>query len=143
MSLRGIARPGIAGPVHSREVRALVIVSGTLALAPILAGTAGSSRNASASGLRGLVMRGPTRPVCDTSCEAPAKGLVLQFRRGGEIKAQVRTSRTGSYLVRLRPGKYAVTTPKLRPREQLTPQLVRVPRGHIGRVDLHLDTGLQ
>jgi hypothetical protein len=121
-------------------VRAFVIVSATFALASVLAGAA-SSRDA--SGLRGVVMRGPTRPICDTSCEAPARGLVLQFRRDGEIRAQVTTSRTGSYVVRLRPGRYAVTTPKLRPREQLTPRLVRAPRGRIGRVDLHLDTGLQ
>lgn len=121
-------------------VRALVIASATLALASVFAGAA-SSRNP--SGLRGVVMRGPTTPVCDTSCEAPARGLVLQFRRDGKLKARVTTSRTGRYLVRLRPGTYAVTTPNLRPRERLTPQLVRVPRGRVGHVDLHLDTGLQ
>lgn len=121
-------------------MRALVVASATLALASVFAGGA-SSRNA--SGLRGLVMRGPTTPVCDTSCEAPAKGLVLQFTRDGELKAQVTTSRTGWYAVRLRPGRYVVTTPKLRPRQRLTPQLVRVPRGRVGRVDLDLDTGLQ
>jgi hypothetical protein len=112
-----------------------------LALASAFAGTA-DSRNA--SGLRGVVMRGPTTPVCyDDSCEAPAKGLVLQFRRNGQIKAQVKTGRSGSYRVRLRPGRYAVTTPALQPRQRLTPQLVRVPRGRVGHVDLHLDTGLQ
>jgi len=121
-------------------VRALVIASAMLALASVFAGAAGS-RNP--SGLRGVVMRGPTTPICDDSCEVPAKGLVLQFKRNGQIKAQVTTSRTGSYLVKLRPGRYAVTTPKLRPREQLTPHLVRVPRGRIGRLDLQLDTGLQ
>ena len=73
----------------------------------------------------------------------PAKGLMLQFRRNGQIKAQVRTSQIGSYRVTLRPGRYAVTTPALRPYQRLTPQLVRVPRGRVGRVDLHLDTGLQ
>jgi len=121
-------------------VRVLVIVSATLALASVFAGAA-SSR--SPSGLRGVVMRGPTTPVCDTSCEAPARGLVLQFRRDGKLEARVTTSRTGHYLVRLRPGTYAVTTPNLRPREQLSPQLERVPRGRVGHVDLHLDTGLQ
>ena len=121
-------------------MRALVIAFATLALTSVFAGTA-SSRNP--SGLRGVVMRGPITPVCDTSCEAPARGLVLQFRRDGKLKARVTTSRTGRYLVRLRPGTYAVTTPNLRPREQLTPQVVRVPRGRVEHVDLHLDTGLQ
>ena len=122
-------------------VRALVLGSAMLALASAFAGAA-DSRNA--SGLRGVVMRGPTTPVCyDDSCEAPAKGLVLQFRRNGQIKAQVKTSQTGGYRVTLRPGKYGVTTPALRPYQRLTPQLVRVPRGRVGRVDLHLETGLQ
>ena len=123
-----------------QAVRALVIACATLALASVFAG-ASDSRNA--AGLRGIVMRGPTSPVCDGSCEAPAKGLVLQFRRNGELKAQVKTSRAGWYLVHLRAGRYAVTTPGLRPRERLTPQVVRVPRGRVGRVDLRLDTGLQ
>ena len=115
--------------------------SAMLALASAFAGAA-DSRNA--SGLRGVVMRGPTTPVChDDACEAPAKGLVLQFRRNGQIKAQIRTNQTGRYRVTLRPGRYAVTTPALRPQQRLTPQLVRVPRGRVGRVDLHLDTGLQ
>lgn len=88
-------------------------------------------------------MRGPTKPVCHERCEVPAKGLVLQFRRDGRVKAQVKTSQTGTYVVRLRPGRYGVTSPGLRPWQQLTPKIVRVPRGRLGRVDLHLDTGLQ
>jgi hypothetical protein len=103
---------------------------------------AADSRNA--SGLRGVVMLSPATPVCyDDSCEAPAKGLVLQFKRNGQVAAQVKTSQTGRYRVTLRPGRYAVTTQTLRPYERLTPQLVRVPRGRVGRVDLLLDTGLQ
>jgi hypothetical protein len=112
-----------------------------LALASAFAGAA-DSRNA--SGLRGVVMRSPTTPLClEDSCEAPAKGLVLQFRRNGMLRAQVKTSQTGTYRVMLRPGSYSVTTPALRPFQRLTPQLVRVPRGRVGRVDLNLDTGLQ
>jgi len=122
-------------------VRALVLVSAVLALASAFVGGA-DSRNA--SGLRGIVMRGPTTPVCyDDSCEAPAKGLVLQFRRNGQITARVTTSQTGRYHVTLRPGLYAVTAPALRPQQRLTPQLVQVPRGRVGRLDLHVDTGLQ
>jgi hypothetical protein len=68
---------------------------------------------------------------------------VLQFKRDGRIKAQVKTSRTGTYLVKLRPGKYAVSSPGLRRIERLSPAVVRVPRGRVGRADLHLDTGIQ
>jgi hypothetical protein len=124
-------------------VRALVIASTGLALASaLLAQDAGSQ---GPSGLRGVVMRGPTTPVCrdGESCEAPAKGLVLQFKRKGQIKAQVKTSRTGTYLVKLRPGMYAVSSPGLRRIERLKPAEVRVPRGRVGRADLYLDTGIQ
>ena len=124
-------------------MRALVIASTGLALASaLLAQDAGSQ---GPSGLRGVVMRGPTTPVCrdGESCEAPAKELVLQFKRKGQIKAQVKTSRTGTYLVNLRPGVYAVSSPGLRRIERLKPAEVRVPRGRVGRADLYLDTGIQ
>ncbi len=91
-------------------------------------------------------MRGPTKPVCRVGepCEEPAKGLVLQFRRDGTVRAQVTTNRYGKYVVRLRPGRYGVATPKLRVGQGLTPRFVRVvPRARIGRVDFHLDTGIR
>jgi hypothetical protein len=123
-------------------VRALAIASVGLALASALAEAAGSRIS---SGLHGVVMRGPTKPACREGepCEAPAKNLVLQFRRDGRIEAQVKTTRTGRYLVRLRPGRYVITTPVVRPGQQLSPRAVRVPHGRLGRVDLHLDSGLQ
>ena len=122
-------------------VRALLLALAVSALASAFAGAADSR---TASGLRGVVMRGPTSPIChDDSCVTPAQGLVLLFRRNGRIKAQVKTNQTGKYLVKLRPGTYAVTTPALRARQRLTPQLVHVPRGRVKRVDFHLYTGIQ
>lgn len=123
-------------------MRALAIASAGLALASAFAGAAVSR---SASGLRGIVMRGPTTPVCRVGvpCDEPAKGLLLQFKRDGRIRAQARTSQSGWYRVKLRPGRYAVTSPALRPGQQLSPRAVRAPRGHLGRVDLYLDTGIR
>ena len=96
------------------------------------------------SGLRGLVMQGPTAPVCraDDPCEEPARGVVLLFRRGGEVLAEVKTSKAGRYSVRLRAGSYVVTSPR-RVGTGLTPRVARVPRGRIARLDFHLDTGIQ
>jgi hypothetical protein len=90
-------------------------------------------------------MRGPTKPICREGepCVEPAKGLLLQFRRGGTVVAQVKTTQEGTYRMRLRRGRYAVTTPNLRPWQDLTPHAVRVPRGRISRVDFHFDTGIQ
>jgi hypothetical protein len=106
---------------------------------------AGAAVSGVSSGLRGTVMRGPTKPVCrvNESCEVPARGLVLRFSRGGAVKAEVKTSRSGTYSVRLPAGRYNVTTPRRGPGTGLTPRVVRVPRARVGRVDFHLDTGIQ
>jgi hypothetical protein len=106
---------------------------------------AGGSAPAGSSGLRGTVMRGPTKPVCrvNESCEVPARGLVLRFSRGGSVKAEVTTSRSGTYSVKLPAGRYGVTTPRRGPGTGLTPRVVRVPRARMARVDFHLDTGIQ
>ncbi len=97
------------------------------------------------AGLRGVVMRGPTKPVCAESepCEEPAAGIVLQFSRGGRVVARVKTGAAGRYSLRLLPGTYAVTTPQHRVGSGVTPRSVRVPVGRIARVDFHVDTGIQ
>ena len=97
------------------------------------------------SGLRGLVLQGPTAPVCrsDDPCEQPARGVILQFRRRGKVVAEVKTTRAGRYSVRLRAGSYVVTAPRRRVGTGLTPRVARVPRGRIARLDFHLDTGIQ
>jgi hypothetical protein len=121
---------------------AAALALAALALTSTVAGAAVSGK---ASGLRGVVMRGPTKPVCKENdpCEAPARGLVLQFLRRGIVKAEVKTSSTGTYKVRLRPGTYAVRTLRKRVGTGLTPRVARVPRGSFARVDFHLDTGIQ
>lgn len=120
------------------SVVALVLGSG-------LAGAA--NQTVVMSGLRGVVMRGPIKPVCDVSdpCEEPAPGIWLRFKRDGVVVARVRTGSAGGYRVKLRPGRYGVTTPlpTRRPGVGLTPAVVRVPKGRVARVDFHLDTGLQ
>ena len=110
------------------------------------AGLAGAATpTAVSSGLRGVVMRGPIKPVCDVSnsCEEPAVGQVLRFSRNGVVVARVKTGSRGWYRVALRPGRYSVTTPNRRPGMGLQPELVRVPKGRVARVDFHLDTGIQ
>jgi hypothetical protein len=115
-----------------------------LVLGSTFAGAAAST-GVTSSGLRGVVMRGPTTPVCREAepCEEPAAGVVLRFVRGNVVVARVKTGSAGGYRVKLRPGRYAVTTPRRGPGTGLTPRVVRVPSGRIARVDFFLDTGLQ
>jgi len=124
-------------------VRIAARVSAALAVALFFAGAAAS---APSSGLHGVVMEGPIKPVCKVNepCEKPAAGAVLQFKRAGRVVARVRTSQKGTYRVRLRPGAYAVATvPPRRIGTGLTPKTVRVPKARMARRDFHLDTGLE
>jgi hypothetical protein len=106
------------------------------------AGAAGARH---VSGLRGLVMQGPTRPVCHVGdpCEKPAGGVLLEFRRGGKVVAEVKTTSAGRYSVKLKAGSYAVKAPRRPVGTGLTPRVVRVFRGRIAKVNFHLDTGIQ
>jgi hypothetical protein len=98
------------------------------------------------SGLHGVVMRGPTQPVCQvgTPCSAPAVGVVLVFSRSGYVVARVRTGSGGRYSVRLAAGSYAV---RLQPVPKIgtgmTPRTVRVKAGVSSRVDFFIDTGIR
>src|SRR5438034_5374791 len=93
------------------------VVALTLAALALSSVGAHASSAPPPSGLRGIVMRSPTRPVCleSESCEAPAVGLVLQFKRGGVVVARARTGSAGEYRVRLRPGPYIVATSRSGP----------------------------
>jgi hypothetical protein len=122
-------------------MRVVAITLAALVFGSALAGAATPPRLT--SGLRGVVMRGPTKPICDDACEEPAAGVVLRFKKGDRLVARVTTGSAGGYRAKLRPGRYAVTTPNRRPGAGLTPRFVRVPTGRVARVDFHLDTGIQ
>ena len=114
-------------------------------LALVLALGAPAASSTGASGLRGVVMRGPTSPVCrvDEPCEAPAANVVLVFSQAGRIVARTTTGPKGGYRIGLGPGRYVVTTAKRTIGVGLTPRAVVVPRARIARVDFDLDTGLR
>jgi hypothetical protein len=59
--------------------------------------------------LHGVVMRGPTQPVCEigTPCSAPAPHVKLVFHRPG-VDLVATTDARGRYSVRLRRGTYTV-----------------------------------
>lgn len=98
-----------------------------------------------ASGLHGIVTRGPITPVCRVGkpCSEPAVGAVLVFSRNGSVAARVRTGAGGRYSVRLQAGLYAV---RLSPPQHiggLKPAQVRVRAGVNGRLDFEIDTGIR
>jgi hypothetical protein len=97
------------------------------------------------SGVYGVVMRGPTTPVCrvGTPCSAPAVGAVLVFSRNGLVVARVRVGAGGRYSVRLDPGTYSVAQPVAPKIGGLQPRRVVIRRGVFARVDFRIDTGIR
>jgi hypothetical protein len=98
-----------------------------------------------ASGVHGVVTRGPTSPVCRIGkpCTEPAAGAVLVFARNGRIAARVRAGAGGRYTVRLAAGFYAVRVSPPQRIGDLTPREVRVRAGLNRRVDFKIDTGIR
>ena len=96
--------------------------------------------------LHGVVMRGPTMPVCQVGvpCSAPAPGAVLVFSRDGQIVARARAGERGRYSVRLRPGSYTVrlaTKPRIG--SGLAPRAITVRAVLSLRVNFSIDTGIR
>jgi len=96
--------------------------------------------------LHGVVMRGPTTPVCQVGvpCSEPAPGAVLVFSHDGRVVARVRAGDRGRYSVRLRPGSYAVRLagqPKLG--TGLAPRQITLRAVVSARMNFSIDTGIR
>jgi hypothetical protein len=97
------------------------------------------------TGLHGVVMRGPTKPVCEigTPCSEPAVGATLAFAHSGHVVVRVKTGKGGRYAVRLAPGLYAVRLVPAQRIGGLKPVQVRVRPGVSARVNFAIDTGIR
>ncbi len=121
---------------------AAVAAAALLALAAL--GAASGAPGQVASGLFGVVERGPVTPVCmvDVPCDVPARGVTLVFSRDGRYAARSVTGQDGSYRVRLGPGTYSVRTLPASGRP-LQPARARVVAGRLRRLDFSIDTGIR
>jgi hypothetical protein len=93
--------------------------------------------------LHGVVMRGPTKPVCSmtTPCSEPAAHVKLVFHRPG-ADVVVTTDAHGRYSVQLRRGTYTVRiSPPLRIGRGIEPATVVVRTAT--RADFTIDTGIR
>ena len=112
------------------------------ALCTALAVGAASAAGSTGSGVRGIVMRGPTKPVCElgSPCSAPATGVRLMFVRG-DITRTTTTDDAGRYRIALAPGAYAVRIPTAR--FGYTPRHVVVTAGAWTVQKIQIDTGIR
>jgi hypothetical protein len=120
-------------------MRPLAILAAALALAPAGAAT-------SASGLWGVVERGPITPVCVVGkpCSAPARNVTLVFLRNGREIRRATTDERGRYRVRLAPALYSVRLAhSSRVGRGPEPSRARVRAGRFLRVDFSIDTGIR
>jgi hypothetical protein len=95
--------------------------------------------------LHGVVMQGPTQPVCQAGvpCSKPAAGLQLVFARAGGSTVTVRTDAKGRYSIRLARGTYTVrVTPPRTIGRGIEPHTFTV-RGTTERRDFDVDTGIR
>jgi carboxypeptidase family protein len=84
------------------------MLTAALAAAAVLGGTATAAPHA-ASGLHGIVARGPTTPVCreGVPCHAAAVHVRISFVADG-VSRTTTTDAKGRYAIALAPGTYAV-----------------------------------
>lgn len=97
------------------------------------------------SGIRGLVLRGPTQPVCTIAapCEEPAARELLSVTRRGRIVARVRTGPDGRFRVALAPGRYTVAPTATGFGRGASPVSVLVRSGNYARITLRIDTEIR
>jgi len=108
-------------------------------------GSASSAGGGTATGLKGLVKRGPITPVCRVSvpCDEPARGVKLVFSRSGKVVATATTNQKGWYRVTLRPGRYAVRTNRKGYERRTSPASATVRSDRVSRRDFMIDTGIR
>lgn len=114
----------------------------TLAAGFVLALMLVAPAGAGTSGVRGVVTRGPTQPVCmaEQPCSKPAANVTLTFTRGGVAHRVVSTT-TGTYRIALRPGTYRLTIAGAR--FGYMPHTVVVPAGRLVVRNVSIDTGIR
>lgn len=95
--------------------------------------------------LHGLVMQGPTQPVCQVGvpCSKPAAGVQLVFTRTTGAVLTVRTDGQGRYSIKLARGTYSVkVVPARMIGRGLEPRSFTA-RGTTQRLNFDLDTGIR
>ncbi len=118
-----------------------LVVAAAVALA---LGTAGAAP--AQTGVRGLVLYGPTCPVQrpGMTCERPYRARITIRRFPSEtLVARVRSAADGRFTVLLAPGRYRLAPRNSTPYPRASAQIVSVRRGRLSTVTLRFDSGIR
>jgi len=109
-------------------------------------GTAGPTDLGTGTGVQGMVVRGPTQPVCmvGVPCDAPFSAS-FSVQQAGCVVARFKSDEEGRFRVALQPGSYTVvpddSAPILFPQAQS--RTIEVGSGGYTTVTLEFDTGIR
>jgi hypothetical protein len=120
------------------------VVALAVALAALVVG-ASFAPAGTASGIRGTVIKGPTKPVCEEGvpCTAPASAVVVVATRNGTVVGRATTAQNGTFRIVLPAGPYVIRTETRFPIGGMRPRTVVVLKGRFTTVQLTIDTGIR
>lgn len=99
------------------------------------------SRHSTARDVVGIVMRGPTTPICSprTPCAGPAAGVTVKALEAGRLVATTTTNRRGRFGFSLAPGYYTIAAYG----RGAEPRTVRVTAAARVHLTFLIDTGIR
>ena len=128
-------------------MRAVVLTGCTLAaVAGLALGTAGASSSRPDSGVRGLVLYGPTCPVQrpGLTCTRPYRAwITIRREPAGTVATTVRSAANGRFSARLPPARYLLQPQNGRPYPRAQSRTVTVSRHHFSAVTIRFDSGIR
>jgi hypothetical protein len=108
--------------------------------------TASAAPQPADSGVRGLVLLGPTCPVQRPghTCVRPYKALIsIRREPGNKVVARVRSKSDGRFTVSLRGGHYLLQPRNGTPFPRAQSQTITVQGGHFTAVTIRFDSGIR
>jgi hypothetical protein len=128
-------------------VRVAALIGCTLAaIAAVALGTAGASPSRPDSGVRGVVLYGPTCPVQrpGQTCVRPYRAWITIRRRPSEtVATRVRSAANGRFSARLVAGRYLLQPRNGKPFPRAPSQTITVTRHHFSTVTIRFDSGIR
>jgi hypothetical protein len=129
------------------RVRPAALFGGMVAvLAALALGTAGAAPAPPDSGVRGLVLYGPTCPVQrpGQTCTRPYRAwITIRSEPSGTVAVRVRSGTDGRFSARLVPGRYRLEPRNGQPFPRARAQAVSVRPHRFSTVTIRFDSGIR